>query len=75
MKKICYILVVLFVCIFSGCVERNVKELHKEQLNITDIGTFRYIEYDGHKYLLWMNNVYQGGITHSPDCPCLKNNN
>ena len=31
---------------------------------------FRYIEVDGHEYLL-MTGFHKGGIGHSPKCPCL----
>lgn len=32
---------------------------------------FRYVEVDGHEYLM-MHGSYRSGITHSPNCKCLK---
>lgn len=32
---------------------------------------FRYVEIDGHEYLM-MHGMHRSGITHSPNCKCLR---
>lgn len=34
-------------------------------------GKFKYVEIDGHEYLIWYNG-YRGGMTHSPKCKCIQ---
>ena len=48
----------------------NIKQLESTSTEITNEGNFRYVEYDGHQYLIWITGSYRGGICHSPNCPC-----
>ena len=64
MKKILILLAAICCC---GC---DIKQLESTSTEITNEGNFRYVEYDGHQYLIWIAGSYRGGICHSPKCPC-----
>lgn len=64
MKKILILLATICCC---GC---SIKQLESTPTESTNEGDFRYVEYDGHQYLIWRAGSYRGGICHSPDCPC-----
>ena len=80
MKK----LLAIGLCLLLGCSESPKDEnghfvaqrdgdvlavrLHSGAGNID----FRYIVIDKHEYLL-MTGIHISGLTHSPNCPCLKN--
>lgn len=70
MKKLFLICLAVISC--CGCLptEQNIKST--EWVN-TNVGHFKYVEYDGHEYLIWRSTAYAGGITHSPKCPCQNN--
>ena len=70
MKK--FFLICLAVISCCGCLptEQNIKST--EWVN-TNVGHLKYVEYDGHEYLIWRSTGYAGGITHSPKCPCQNN--
>ncbi len=65
MKKILTLLMVTICC--CGC---DIKQLESTPTESTNEGNFRYVEYDGHQYLIWTASGYRGGICHSPKCPC-----
>lgn len=67
MKKI---LILLAVICFCGCSLPPKQQLETFEVELTTVGYMRYVEYDGHEYLIWSSSGYQGGICHSPKCPC-----
>lgn len=71
MKK--FFLICLSVISCCGCSLPPKQQLETSEVELTTIGYMRYIEYDGHEYLIWGSKDYQGGICHSPKCPCRNN--
>ena len=69
MKKI---LICLIALVAVSCLPDK-QEIVSSELQCTTEGYFKYIEYDGHEYLVWKSRGYVGGITHSPNCPCQNN--
>lgn len=67
MKKILICLAVISCC---GCLPEN--EVEITEMPRTNVGRMKYIEYDGHEYLVWRSGS-AGGICHSPKCPCQNN--
>lgn len=68
MKKILICLVVIISC--CGCLPEYEVDITK--MSRTNVGHMKYIEYDGHEYLIWRFGS-GGGICHSPKCPCQNN--
>ena len=80
MKK----LLAIGLCLLLGCAEspkdesgRHVAQKNENVFSLTlhkGSGSidFRYIVIDKHEYLL-MTGIHISGLTHSPNCPCLKN--
>lgn len=66
MKKILIFLLSIIIC--CSCYSET-KPAVKSETYFTNVGSFKYIEYDGHEYLIWSCG-YAEGITHSPKCPC-----
>ena len=71
MKKILICLAVITCC---GCspTGQNIKNTEIVFTKVANVGHFKYVEYDGHEYLIFSGG-YAGGITHSPKCPCQNN--
>ena len=46
------------------------KPVVKHETYSTSVGNLKYVEFDGHQYLIWTSGGNRGGITHSPKCPC-----
>lgn len=69
MKKI-LILLAAICCL--GC-EREADTVKSIETHSTNVGSFTYIQYDGHEYLIWRNGMSLCGMTHSPKCPCQNN--
>lgn len=69
MKKLFLICLAVITCCGCSSTEQNIKNT---EFVITSEGHFKYIEYDGHEYLIWSCG-YAKGITHSPKCPCQNN--
>ena len=67
MKKILIFLISTIIC--CAC-EPETKQVVKSETYFTNVGSFKYVEFDGHEYLIWIRGSYRGGITHSPKCPC-----
>jgi hypothetical protein len=76
-------LLAIGLCLLIGCSEspRNAEgnlmaekddhnEFHIRLGNGNGEWYFRYIEVDGHEYLI-MTGTHRSGLTHSPKCPCL----
>ena len=66
MKKI-LILLATICCL--GC-SHETDNAMRGGTHLTNVGSFTYVQYDGHEYLVWINGMHRGGITHSPNCPC-----
>lgn len=64
MKKILILLAAICCC---GCLPETEVEITK--MPYTNVGSMKYIKYDGHEYLIWRDS-HVGGICHSPKCPC-----
>lgn len=64
MKKILILLATICCC---GC---DIKQLESTPTVGTSAEEFRYVEYDGHQYLIWTVGGHRGGICHNPNCPC-----
>lgn len=69
MKKI-LILLVAICCLGCECKTESVKDI---ETHSTNVGSFTYVQYDGHEYLIWRNGMSLCGMTHSPNCPCQNN--
>ena len=74
MKKI-LILLATICCLGCSHETDNVKRgetdnVMRGEIHLTNVGSFTYVQYDGHEYLVWINGMHRGGITHSPKCPC-----
>lgn len=69
MKKLFLICLAVISC--CGCLPRD-QNIKNTGFVVTNEGLFKYVEYDGHKYLIWRRS-YAGGITHSPNCHCQNN--
>ena len=67
MKKILIILISAIIC--CSCYSET-KPVVKHETYYTSVGDLKYVEYDGHQYLIWRAGSYRGGICHSPKCPC-----
>ena len=70
MKKLFLICLAVITCCACSSTEQNIKTTEWVD---TNVGYFKYVEYDGHEYLMWRSTAYAGGITHSPNCPCQNN--
>ena len=70
MKKLFLICLAAICCCGCSSTEQNIK--NTEWVD-TNVGYFKYVEYDGHEYLIWRSTAYAGGICHSPKCPCQNN--
>ncbi len=68
MKKVFLICLAVISC--CGCLPENEVDITK--MSNTNVGRMKYIEYDGHEYLIWRYGN-AGGICHSPKCPCQNN--
>ena len=66
MKKILILLATICCC---GC-SHETDNVMRGGTHLTNVGSFTYVQYDGHEYLVWINGMHRGGITHSPKCPC-----
>lgn len=66
-----FLLIATIVVIgLSGCIERNTKTLNGAEGS----WTFETEVYQGHHYVVGSSGIgdsRKGGITHSPNCPCL----
>lgn len=71
MKKLFLICLAVITC--CGCSSTERKNIKNTEWVTTNVGHFKYVEYDGHEYLIWRSTAYAGGITHSPKCPCQNN--
>lgn len=67
MKKILILLAAVCCC---GCNVPPKTALETSKVELTTVGYMKYVKYDGHEYLIWSSGGYQGGICHSPNCPC-----
>ena len=67
MKKILIFLISMIIC--CSCVSET-KPVVKHNTYCPSVGNLKYIEYDGHEYLIWTARGYRGSICHSPKCPC-----
>lgn len=67
MKKILIFLLSIIIC--CSCYSET-KPVVKKETYFTSAGSFKYVEFDGHEYLIWTSGSHRGGITHSPKCPC-----
>lgn len=67
MKKLFLFCLAVISC--CGCLptEQNIKSTEWVD---TNVGYFKYVEYDGHEYLVFSNGGHGAGICHSPKCPC-----
>ena len=75
MKKFIFILFISFFTIACGLVpDTPVKEctVVEKTHNVPNVGQVKYVEFDGHQYVMWLGNVYAGSLCHSPNCPCLQ---
>ena len=66
MKKILFIVSLLLV----GCtsVENHSKP---KTVNSTTLSTKPILfKFNGHEYIRFYFNAYQGAVVHNPDCPC-----
>lgn len=70
MKKLFLICLAVICCCGCSSTEQNIKNT---EWTDTNVGYFKYVEYDGHEYLIWRSNAYAGGICHSPKCHCQNN--
>lgn len=77
MKKVIYIIAMalcLSACCSTGEIERKESDIKKKYLYLKGASTLNVVrfEYDGHKYVMFYNNVGAGvnGFVHDPDCPC-----
>lgn len=75
MKKFIIILIAFIVAFcFTSCGEiptKNSKVIENHSI-VKGVGHVKYVEFDGHQYVMWDNGGYKGSICHSPNCPCLQ---
>ena len=72
MKIITTLILAAFTLFITGCdrPETDKQGRHVFKPNkYTGLGTFKYIIFDGHEYVMF-SNYNQGGICHSPKCSC-----
>jgi hypothetical protein len=70
--------IILFISFFTIACNLNpnmpvkksavVEETHK----VPAVGKVKYVEFDGHQYVMWIGSPYVGSLCHSPNCPCLQ---
>ena len=66
------LLLVAFALFVAGCNQPETDEQGRyvfKPNESTNHGTFKYVIFDGHKYVKFSHG-YQGGICHSPKCGC-----
>lgn len=78
MKKIFNIGILLILLTVSSCVrkepEKYIKKLNTRDTKWDEIKFINDIEYNNHKYIIFVDNFYKNiGTVHDPDCPCNKN--
>lgn len=69
MKKLTLTLFALIALTLTGCESNKIQE----QIDADMAVHITEFNYKGHKYLLYKQSYYKGGvggITHDPDCPC-----
>lgn len=73
------VFVIAFLAVIVYAIDHSVRETKRYEkicekqtvaYSLND-GTFKYVEIDGHEYLIWYNG-YRGGMTHSPRCRCIQ---
>ena len=62
MKKLALVLVLGVALV--GC------EIQKSDIHHVSGGNIRIFEFEGHEYLSFDGNSYNGGICHAESCPC-----
>lgn len=77
MKKIFLILCLLSV-VFTSCDNGTPKDQTIVITSVLKRCTIEKINYEGHEYLIYREGLNQGtgrigGVTHSGNCPCFKN--
>ena len=74
MKKFIYILIVFTIICFTSCRELPTKDgkVIESHFYVKGVGHVKYVEFDGHQYVMWHDDGYKGSICHSPNCPCLE---
>lgn len=60
---------VVLLVLIAGCVDPSTQG--KESSGKPTWGTFKTVEFEGHKYLMYEDG-YRAGLEHHPDCPCNK---
>lgn len=78
MKKFIFILIAFIVAFcFTSCGELPTKEgkvIERRSFvkGVGYIGYVKYVEFDGHQYVIWSDAGYKGSMCHSPNCHCLQ---
>lgn len=72
MKIIKILILAAFILFITGCDKLETDKQGRcvfKPNKYTGLGTFTYIIFDGHEYVMF-SNYNQGGICHSPKCNC-----
>lgn len=66
------LILALIFAIFKGIgIHPNDNAYVRDSQSVANCGQLMDVEYKGHYYIVY-DGPHKGGITHSPDCPCLK---
>ena len=64
------IALITLVCVFKAATSE--RPFVDKNLEKVEQGLISKVTYKGHTYVVWSINL-GGGITHDPDCECIKN--
>ena len=77
MKKFIILIAVIVAFCFTSCDTQPTRDgkVIESRSYVKGVGHIKYVEFDGHQYVMWDDGGYKGSMCHSPNCNCLQEYN